>query len=265
MKDFPILYTPHGGGPLPLLDDPGHRSVIDFWKGLSSAIPRPRSILVISAHRESPQPVVTAALNPELEYDYYGFPEETYRIEYRAPGDPGLAGEISRLLEKSGFHPRLDEERGLDHGVFVPLKLIYPSADIPVVQLSLLSGLDPARHIEMGRALAPLREEGVFILGSGFSFHNRQAFFNPELVDEEKNISFQEWLTETCTAERDLELQGDKLTRWSDGPYARSVHPREEHLLPLHVCLGAAIPAWKPARQVFYDTVMGRHTSAFLY
>ncbi len=265
MKDFPILYTPHGGGPLPLLDDSGHRSVIDFWKEFSSTIRRPRSILVISAHRESPEPVITAALRPVLEYDYYGFPDEAYRVEYNAPGDPELAGEIYRLLEKRGFCPRLDEERGLDHGVFVPLKLIYPSAGIPVVQLSLLSGLDPARHIEMGRALAPLREEGIFILGSGFSFHNIRAFFYPELVDEEENTAFQDWLAETCSVEGDLELQAEKLTHWAAIPHARSVHPREEHLLPLHVCLGAAISASKPAKQVFYDTVMGRHTSAFLY
>ncbi|HZN95391.1 MAG TPA: class III extradiol ring-cleavage dioxygenase, partial [Myxococcales bacterium] len=195
-----------------------------------------RALLVISAHWEEPVPTVTTAERPPLLYDYYGFPPEAYHITWPAPGDPALAGRVRKLLEKAGFPTAEDPQRGFDHGTFVPLKLAYPEAEVPVVQLSLKRGLDPSEHLAMGRALAPLRGEGVFIIGSGMTFHNLRAFGDPRAFAVSEQ--FDDWLRETGTlapAERDA-----RLAAWSRAPAARQAHPREEHLLPLMVVAGAA-------------------------
>src|SRR5690606_22105940 len=173
---------------------------------------------------------------PPMLYDYYGFPPESYRVTWPAPGNPALANRVRGLLEKAGFKTAADAKRGYDHGTFVPLKLTYPDAEIPTVQLSLKTGLDPAEHLAMGRALAPLRDEGVFIVGSGMSFHNMRAFRDRRFVPVSE--TFDTWLRETATlpaAERDR-----RLADWTSAPGARACHPREEHLLPLMVCAGAA-------------------------
>jgi 4,5-DOPA dioxygenase extradiol len=259
-----ILFIPHGGGPLPLLGDKGHRHLVKFLQEIPSDLGQPSAILVISAHWEENIATITSGANPALIYDYYGFPEASYQIQYPAPGSPGLADKIFQLLTHSGIEVRLDRERGFDHGLFVPLKIMFPEANIPCVQLSLVRGLDPVTHINIGKALSALREENVLILGSGFSFHNLGAFFvrNSESPDL-KNTAFEEWLIDSCTSP--ALSAGERETRlihWRDAPYANYCHPREEHLLPLHVCLGLSDA---PARLVFNAEVLGKKASAFLW
>ncbi|MGZ8881699.1 MAG: DODA-type extradiol aromatic ring-opening family dioxygenase, partial [Methylosarcina sp.] len=171
----PVLFIPHGGGPLPLLGDKEHQTLVHFLQEIAPSLGRPSAIVLISAHWEENIATITSGPSPSLIYDYYGFPEETYRIQYPAPGSPGLADKIFRLLQQSGISTRLDDQRGFDHGLFVPLKIMFPRVDIPCVQLSLVNNLDPATHIGIGKALAELRKDKVLIIGSGFSFHNLKA------------------------------------------------------------------------------------------
>ncbi|MBK7256521.1 MAG: dioxygenase [Ignavibacteriae bacterium] len=260
----PVLSIPHGGGPLPLMGDPGHQTMVDFLTRVPRELPRPEAILVISAHWEEMAPTVTSGAAPGLIYDYYGFPEESYHIQYPAPGQPALAHEIVRLLGVKQIECRPDGERGFDHGMFVPLKLMYPRADIPVVQLSLVEGLDPALHLAVGSALAPLRGQNVMILGSGFSFHNLRAFFSTgaDAMDP-GNEAFQNWVVQTCnSAAMTTEQRASALVHWEDAPSARYCHPREEHLLPLHVCAGAASG---PAHIAFDDRILGKRAIGLLW
>lgn len=258
-----ILYLPHGGGPLPLLGDPGHKEIVRFLAHVPPTLESPAAILVISAHWEEDPVTVTGGAAPPLLYDYYGFPEESYRIQYPAPGAPALAGEVSGMLQAAGIEARMDDERGFDHGVFVPLKIMYPAAQIPCVQLSLQAGLDPAQHLRIGRALTGLRRRGLLILGSGFSFHNLRAFFDPAGgAADPRNEAFQNWLVETCTREGDQEKRERDLTAWEQAPFARYCHPREDHLLPLHVCAGIAGTA---GRVVFDGPVLGKRSVAILW
>ncbi|MDE2337013.1 MAG: dioxygenase [Alphaproteobacteria bacterium] len=236
---MPVLFIPHGGGPCFFMDwDPPEtwEEMAAYLKSLGAALPRkPQAIVVVSAHWEEKEFTVTTNSAPDLIYDYYGFPDHTYQIKYPAAGAPDLAGRICGLLEKSGIPVRADAERGFDHGVFIPLKLMFPAADIPIVQLSLKHGLDPAAHMAAGRSLAPLRREDVLIVGSGMSYHNLKRFFRGH--DPASDI-FDRWLTETVTAETAPRAQ--RLLVWSDAPAAREAHPRAEHLLPLMVAAGAA-------------------------
>ena len=238
----PVLYIPHGGGPMPLLGDPDHKDMVEFLSTIGSRFARPSGILVISAHWEAKQPTITGGESPGLLYDYYGFPEESYRIQYPAPGHPELAREMHRLLRENGIEAHVDDRRGFDHGLFVPLKIMYPDASIPCVQMSLVSGLDPGVHIRLGQALATLRTQNVLILGSGFSFHNMSAFFSssPDATDS-RNEAFQQWLLDTCTRTNiPAEERQRRLIDWELAPSARYCHPREEHLMPLFVCYGCA-------------------------
>ena len=257
-----ILYVPHGGGPLPLLGDPGHEKLIAFLQGMGGQLGKPEAILVISAHWEELMPVLTGSEQPDLIYDYGGFPPESYQIQYPAPGHPALAAEIATLLDTFLMPALLDADRGFDHGMFVPLKLMFPNADIPCIQLSLLNNLDAASHIALGKVLAPLKKKNILILGSGMSFHNIRAFFQPELVREEDNLSFEDWLQLTCSGELDEAEREQRLANWKLAPAALAAHPRPEHLLPLHVCYGIA---GKKAETVFSDEVMGRRVSGFLW
>lgn len=237
-----ILYISHGGGPMPLLGDPDHREMVDRLVEIAGKLKKPSAILVISAHWEASVPTITAGNSPALIYDYYGFPPESYQIQYPAPGEPELAASIHKTLETAGIKARLDEQRGFDHGLFVPLKLMYPQADIPCVQLSLVDSLDPEAHLEMGRALRALDYENLLVIGSGFSFHNMRAFFAPETEEiKAANQGFEDWLEETAASELLTEEERyARLLHWEKAPYARFCHPREEHLLPLHVCYGMA-------------------------
>jgi aromatic ring-opening dioxygenase catalytic subunit (LigB family) len=183
-----------------------------------------------------------------LIYDYYGFPEHTYRLAFDAPGSPALAGRVQSLLAAAGLPAAQDGARGYDHGVFVPLKLVTPEADLPVVQLSLQRDLDPEAHLAVGRALAPLRDEGVLIVGSGMSWHN-MAGFTPAFTA--KSQAFDAWLGEAMA---DPARRDEAIRHWDQAPYAREAHPREEHLAPLFVAAGAA--SGKPGRIAFRDKVM---------
>lgn len=258
----PVLYLPHGGGPMPLMNDPAHAGLIAFLRQIGKHYPRPDALVLISAHWEARVPALNAATAPPLLFDYYGFPPETYRITYPAPGKPALAARISDLLQQGGFASELAVERGYDHGVFVPLKLVYPDADVPIVQLSLITGLDAGEHVRLGRCLAPLREQNIAIVGSGMSFHNLQAIFAGERADlRAASDAFDTWLRKVVT---DVTLEeasrADLLANWAAAPYARFSHPREEHLLPLHVCYGAASA---PGKVLFNEPLMGHRVSGF--
>jgi len=259
------LYIPHGGGPLPLLGDPGHEELVEALSGLGRELGRPDAILVVSAHWEEPEVRVIAGASPGLLYDYYGFPEEAYRIRYPAPGAPGLADRILAALGRAGIPARPEGERGFDHGVFVPLALMYPEADVPCVQISLIRGLDPRAHLELGRALSALEGEDLLILGSGFSFHNMREFFAGGAGGpDSRNEAFQAWLAESCAspAIEPPERLG-RLEGWERAPHARYCHPRAEHLLPLHVCAGFA--GGRRASRVWSWSVLGKRASAFLW
>lgn len=257
------MAIPHGGGPMPLMADPLHERLIDYLKGTSETLGTPSAIVLVSAHWECAQPTITSGAAPDLYYDYGGFPEEMYRLSYPAPGSPELANEVADLLRAAGFDPALDPNRGFDHGVFVPLMLMYPDANIPVIQLSLLSSLDPEAHIAMGAALTSLAERDILILGSGFTFHNMNAFgpaHSPSDTDPE-NEAFEAWLRETCTStDLDEQERSRRLIDWSSAPGAQWCHPREEHLLPLHVCYGAGSG---PASQAFDNIVLKKRTSGY--
>lgn len=258
----PVLFIPHGGGPLPLLEDPGHQSLVDFLQGVSARIPMPSAVCVISAHWEEPIATVTSGAWPSLIYDYYGFPDDAYAIQYPASGSPGLAKQIVDALQENGISARQDKQRGFDHGLFVPLKLMFPDAEIPCVQLSLLNTLDPAAHVAIGKALRPLRREKVLFIGSGFSFHNMRAFTGNQ--DEDKqNVAFEHWLIDTCTHPAlSFTERSSKLIVWEHASGARYCHPREEHLLPLHVCVGLSE---LPGELLFDGTVLGKKTSGFIW
>jgi len=261
-----ILYIPHGGGPLPLMNEPGHASLNLFLGEYAASIDspdlRPDAIIVVSAHWEEAEIAITSAPAPPLLFDYSGFPPETYEYQYPAPGHPGLATRVHGLLGKAGIESRLDAERGFDHGMFVPLLLMYPAADIPCIQVSLSSNLDAALHVRIGKALSALKKENLLVLGSGFSFHNMQAIMSKtDAAIEPCNQAFEDWLLETCCATTlSAGEREQRLVNWQQAPHARYVHPREEHLLPLLVCYGMGQGA---ARKVFQEPVAGFLTSAY--
>jgi len=234
-----------------------------YLRGIAATLPaQPQAVLVISAHWETPVATVNVARQPALLFDYYGFPEHTYRLTYPVPGAPGLAQRVRELLGEAGLASAEDAERGLDHGVFVPFKLIYPDAQIPMVQLSLLEGLDPTAHLALGRALAPLRDEGVLIVGSGMSYHNLREFFRDEPVSNAQAQQFDDWLIDTVTA-YDPVQRAARLAAWPSAPGARSSHPRAEHLLPLMVAAGAA--GADAGAHAYGERVLGKAISGFRF
>jgi 4,5-DOPA dioxygenase extradiol len=264
MKSHQVLFLSHGGGPVPLLGDQAHLEMVACLKTIADKINKPSAILVISAHWEESVPTITAGSIPPLIYDYYGFPEESYHIEYPCPGKPELAEKIYRQLRSAGIQANLDKERGFDHGLFIPLKIMFPDADTPCVQLSLLNNLDPEMHIEIGESLHDLDFDNLLVIGSGFSFHNMKQFFAPETSkSKSQNNAFESWLVETCSsadiAEKERRL---RLVNWEKAPSARFCHPREEHLLPLHVCYGMAQAGCK---QYFQLKILNKESSMYLW
>jgi aromatic ring-opening dioxygenase catalytic subunit (LigB family) len=238
---LPVVFLPHGGGPWPFVDlgigSKAEQAELAIYLRSIASVPKtpPTAVLAISAHWEEAVPTVMTGAKPPLLFDYYGFPPESYEITWPAPGEPALARRVRELLAGAGFESAENSERGFDHGTFVPLKLAYPAANVPTVQLSLKRGLDPKEHLALGRALAPLREEGVFIIGRGMTFHNLRAF-GPQ--SSKVAEAFDGWLRESVRlpqSERD-----QRLSEWASAPSARLAHPREEHLLPLMVIAGAA-------------------------
>ena len=247
---MPAMYLPHGGGPSFFMT--GERKLRyqpteDFLRSVHSLLPaKPSAILIITAHWEAAIPSFTGDKQPELIYDYYGFPPETYALQYKAPGQPDLAQRAAALLEQAGHAATVDPHYGWDHGVFIPLKVMFPDADIPVVAMSLQAGLDPALHCALGAALQSLRDDGVLIVGSGMSYHNLQNF----AAAAPASHAFHDWLDHALSHNR--EQRTALLAKWSTAPGGRASHPREEHLLPLMVASGAGsdLPArrlWKGA------------------
>ena len=262
---MPTLFVPHGAGPCFFMDwnplDTWDRMAV-FLKGVAGTLPQaPRAIVLVSGHWLEPAFSLTGLARPALIYDYSGFPAHTYELAYPAAGDPALASRIAGLLGEAGTQASVDPARGFDHGVFIPLKLMFPRADLPVVQLSLRRDLDPAAHLQAGRALAPLRDEGVLIVGSGMSFHNMRGY--GDLRYTPLSAQFDDWLTGAVEADR---ARREALLRdWAGAPHARDSHPPggEEHLLPLMVAAGAA--ADSAGRKVYSEEVMKTTLSAFRF
>lgn len=258
----PSLYIPHGGGPCFFMPDPNGTwtRMEGYLKDLAASLPEPpRAILVISGHWEEQGFTFTGAEQPELLFDYYGFPPETYQITWPAPGAPWLAERGVQLLREAGLPVAgIDPARGYDHGVFVPMKVAFPEAAIPCVQMSLVTGLDPALHIAAGRALAPLRDEGVLVLGSGMSFHNLRAYGDPRV--EAPSLEFDGWLEAAATS--GPEERTGLLEAWEAAPFARFCHPREEHLMPLMVAAGASD---QPGERDYGEVVLSGAVSAFRF
>ncbi|MDO3722141.1 class III extradiol ring-cleavage dioxygenase [Marinobacter sp. chi1] len=263
-RHIDTLFISHGGGPLPLLGDPEHHELVEQLTALGKSLNPPSAILVLSAHWEAPVATITAGANPSLIYDYYGFPAESYAIEYPCPGAPNLARQVHDALKKAGLPTSLDEERGFDHGLFVPLKLMFPQADIPCIQLSLMNPLDAGTHIEIGRALQTLDVDRLLVIGSGFSFHNMREFFNHS--DPESNIrneAFEKWLEDTvCNPDLTEADRTKRLIYWDQAPSARFCHPREEHLVPLFVCYGLNE---RPGTQHLSARILGKKTGTFIW
>lgn len=259
-----VLFISHGGGPMPLLGDPGHREMVTRLTEIAGKLRKPSAILVVSAHWEASVPTITSGARPPLIYDYSGFPPEAYNIQYPCPGEPELARQVYQALDQAGIRARLDGQRGFDHGLFVPLKLMYPQADIPCVQLSLVNSLDASTHLAIGKALQALDVDNLLVIGSGFSFHNMRAFFSANTSEvQARNQAFEDWLEETCTDSSMPESERvERLTHWELAPSARFCHPREEHLLPLHVCYGLAN---KASDDHISATILGKKSGMFYW
>jgi len=260
---FPVLFLSHGGGPWPWVD--GMKQMFDRTARAFADLPRllpakPQAVLVITGHWEADTFSVSTAERPPMEYDYYGFPEHTYKLQYPAPGSPALARRVRELLLQAGIPSRDDPQRGFDHGTFVPLALMYPQADVPVVLLSLKGSYDPAEHIRVGQAIAPLRDEGVLILGSGLTYHNMRGFRQPSSAPVAE--AFERYLHAAVT-QPDASARNSMLVQWEQAPAARLAHPREDHLLPLMVAAGAA--GQDPGERVFLDHVMGVDMASYVF
>ena len=250
MTRLPTFFISHGGGPWPWLDgdfrrqfDRLERSLVD----IAASVPeKPAAVLVISGHWEEDRFTVMSGERPGMVYDYSGFPQHTYEIRYAAPGSPAVASRVRELLEQAGLPVAHDPGRGFDHGTFAPLAVMYPRADVPVVQLSLRHGYSPEEHLALGRALGPLRDEGVLIVGSGLSFHNLRAF-GP--AARAPSAAFDGWLDQSLNAPP--QERTHRLLQWDTAPAARVAHPQEDHFIPLLVAVGAAEA--EPARRVYHE------------
>jgi aromatic ring-opening dioxygenase catalytic subunit (LigB family) len=250
MTRMPTYFISHGGGPWPWLPD--WRAMFanleaSFVQMVKDLPERPRAILMISGHWEDDSFAVMTSPRPPMVYDYQGFPPHTYDIRYAAPGAPDIAARAADLIRAAGLPVRLDDRQGYDHGTFVPAYVMYPEADVPLFQISLRKGYSPQEHVALGRALAPLRDEGVLIVGSGLSYHNLRLF-GPGA--KEPSEAFDAWLAQSMAAAP--AIRTDRLLHWETAPYARVCHKEEDHLVPLFVALGAAED--EPARMVYHDT-----------
>lgn len=249
MPQMPTYFISHGGGPWPWMDDwrAMFANLEESFRQMVRDLPeRPRAILMISGHWEDDSFAVMTSAKPPMVYDYNGFPKHTYDVVYPAPGAPDIAARAADLIRAAGLPVRLDATQGFDHGTFVPAYVMYPEADVPVFQISLRKGYDPADHLALGRALAPLRDEGVLIVGSGLSYHNLRLF-GPGA--KEPSEAFDAWLTAALA--QAPEARSAAMVGWENAPHARTCHKEEDHLVPLFVALGAAEGA--KATKVYHD------------
>jgi aromatic ring-opening dioxygenase catalytic subunit (LigB family) len=259
----PTFFINHGGGPCFFLRSGAMRAawkpLEDYLQGFASTlIEPPRALLVISGHWEEAVPTVNVSPAPPLLFDYQGFPDYTYELNWPAPGAPEIAARMRTLLNDAGVKSAVNDRRGYDHGVFIPLKVAFPDADIPVVQLSMQRGLDPAAHLAIGRALTPLREQGVLIIGSGQTYHNMRGFNGAG--PDPKAEAFDAWLRQAITT---TDTREHSLIGWDRAPGARDAQPREDHLLPLMVAAGAA--AGETAIVDFHGYALGKPISGFRF
>ena len=235
---LPTYFLSHGGGPWSFVEEPRRANYVNLERFLIELRPELRSpvrtVLIISGHWEERGFAISSSAKPGMVFDYSGFPEYLYHISYAAPGSPEIAERVRDLLAAGGVPARLDSERGYDHGTFSLMKVLAPGENVPIVQLSLDVGMDPALHLQVGRLLAPLRQEGVVIIGSGFSYHNFRGA-RPGVVSQQFDAWLQHVLVQAKPAERTKQL-----IRWEDAPCARDAHAREDHLIPLMVAVGAA-------------------------
>jgi aromatic ring-opening dioxygenase catalytic subunit (LigB family) len=235
----PTFFLSHGGGPWPYMQGEFRQRFAALeasLKALPGQLPeRPKAILMISGHWESDAFEVMASAKPPMVYDYSGFPPHTFQVSYPAPGDPALAQHVSDLIGAAGLPTRLNQRQGFDHGAFAPMAVMYPLADVPLLQLSMMHGEDPGLHLRLGQALAPLRDEGILIVGSGLSFHNLSLFGPPGTLPSRQ---FDEWLQEALL--KPPLQRARALTDWASAPAARQAHPHADHLIPLMVAVGAA-------------------------
>jgi aromatic ring-opening dioxygenase catalytic subunit (LigB family) len=247
---LPTYFISHGGGPWPWL--PEKRKMLATLETSLANMAReigvtPKAILMISGHWEGPDFAIMSSAKPPMVYDYFGFPPFTYEIKYNAPGAPAVAKRASDLLKAAGLPTHFDAGRGFDHGTFAPMQIMYPNADVPTLQVSLKNGYDPAEHLALGRALAPLRKEDVLIVGSGLSYHNLRRF-GP--AAKEPSSAFDAWLDDAMMSEPDRRTA--QLIDWEKAPSARICHPQEDHLVPLMAAVGAAEN--EKATRVYHDT-----------
>lgn len=259
-----VFFISHGGGPMPLLGDASHTEMVNALEKLAKSIEKPSAILLISAHWEEAVPTITSSELPELIYDYYGFPEAAYNIQYPCAGSPKLASEVAKALAQAGIEHQLDAQRGFDHGMFIPLKIMFPEADIPCVQLSLAKSFEPSLHLNIGKAIQSLEYDNLLVIGSGFSFHNMRAFFSQgDREVDEKNLAFETWLRDTVSNKAlDESMRASQLLDWASAPHASFCHPREEHLMPLHVCYGLANSA---ADEQLDVKILNRYSTMFAW
>ncbi len=257
----PTFFIPHGGGPCFFMEDPtgDWTSMAAFLRTLPARLPElPQAILVVSGHWETPGFAFTGAAKSSLLYDYYGFPPHTYELHYAPPGAPALAARAADLLKTAGIASYVDPSRGLDHGVFVPFKVAFPEAAVPMLEMSVQIGLDPAAHLKAGRALSVLRDEGVLIVGSGMSFHNMRGYGHAGFT--EPSQQFDAWLRES--AQLPGAARAARRETRQTAPAAPQAHPRPDHLLPLMVAAGAADGA---GETVFNDLVLRTAISGFRF
>jgi aromatic ring-opening dioxygenase catalytic subunit (LigB family) len=235
---LPTFFISHGGGPWPWMPERKaiHHALEQSLRDMVATLPvTPQAVVMVSGHWEAAQVGVMSAANPPMEYDYYNFPPHTYEVTYPAPGNPALAESIVTMLASAGIAAVPDAGKGFDHGAFVPMHVMYPAADMPLVQVSMLQSYSPQAHVAMGRALAALREQGVLLVGSGLSYHNLRLM-GPEA--HTPSHAFDAWLHETLMLAPEARMQ--RVLHWEQAPHARVCHPREDHLVPLFVALGAA-------------------------
>jgi aromatic ring-opening dioxygenase catalytic subunit (LigB family) len=262
MSRLPTLFLSHGGGPWPYVESMRAQYALTEreLRQLPQRLPsRPRALLVATGHWEAQEFTVSTAARPPMEYDYHGFPPHTYQITYPAPGAPALAAEVRQLLAKAGFNTQGDAARGFDHGTFVPAVLMYPQADMPIVMLSLQQGYDAAAHIRVGQTLAPLRDQGVLIIGSGLSYHNMRGFGRRESSAVAQ--AFESYLNAAVSS--DPSRRNQMLIEWQSAPQARAAHPREDHLIPLMLAAGAA--GEDLGRRLFVDRAMEVAMASYVF